>query len=1021
MRRLFIIIALSHCASSAGAQATNEEGLRLFEQKIRPVLVTHCYNCHSVAAREAKKLQGGLYLDSASGVLAGGEDGPIIVKGKSSESRLIKALKYDGLEMPPAGKLPAEVVVDFAKWIDLGAPDPRQGESPTKSKREINLAEGRKWWSFQPLATVVPPEVPEGSRIGTPIDRFIVAKQREHGLAASAPATKERLIRRAYFDLVGLPPTPEQVEAFVKDASPQAFEKVIDGLLESPRYGEKWARHWLDAARFAESGGYEFDGFRPGAYHYRDWVIRALNRDLPYDQFVRLQLAGDKLLPDEYDGAAASGFLVAGPYPGQITAKTVERIRYDQLDDMLMTIGGSMLGLTLGCVRCHEHKYDPLPHHDYYGLAATFARTAHGSRTLDADPAATQEAQVRHMQEHDVRLVALRKFSQEELPKRFAAWQVSELPKQPDAPRWQILEPAAAEAERSWLKWLPGSIVAHDGALTPGMHVFQHGQKRQVGSAEKYFLTFRTFQKNVTSLRLDAFTDKSLPSRGPGLNGDGSFQLAELKVVARPLDPLVKDPPFDLKLKPVFAAFEDKDQPLANALDGKPETAWVVRTTAKKDNAAVFELEAPLAGFAGGTELSLELKFTDVGIGRLRVSLSTEANPATWAGDLAPQHVGEIRAILAASGNQLPEPMRERMAQWFSPFDAETAKVVAAVRDHVLAEPRPALAEIYTSIAGGQDVFRLRRGEVDNKDGKAEPGFIQVLSRGEAPPPSPAPPGASPVDPRVALADWMTNTDRGAGPLLARVIVNRLWQHHLGTGIVRTPNDFGAQGERPTHGELLEWLSAELIKGGWKLKSIHKLIMLSAVYQESHEVSPENQAKDPENRYLWHYRPRRLDAELIRDALLAVGGNLDQTMYGPSILENTPRRSIYLRVKRSELIPIMTVFDAPEPTQSIGERISTTVPTQALVMLNSPFVRQQAEKLAQRIAPAKDAPLEAAIDRVYQFAYARLPTAAERTRMLAFLDEQRSLRGGDQAAATQAALVELCHALLCLNEFVYVD
>lgn len=1018
--RPLIPVLLVLTSAAVKAQTPNEEGLKFFEQKIRPVLVAQCYSCHSAAAREAKKLQGELYLDSAAGVLAGGENGPAIVKGKSAESRLIKALKYDGLEMPPTGKLPAEVVADFAKWIDIGAPDPRQGEVPTKPKREINLAEGRQWWSFQPLKTLAPLEVPEGSRVQTPIDRFIVAKQKEHGLSPNVPATKEKLIRRAYFDLIGLPPTPEQVEAFVKDASPNAFEKVVDGLLESPHYGEKWARHWLDAARFAESGGYEFDGFRPGAYHYRDWVIKAFNRDLPYDQFVRLQLAGDKLLPDDYEGAAASGFLVAGPYPGQITSKTVERIRYDQLDDMLMTIGGSMLGLTLGCVRCHEHKYDPIPHQDYYGLAAAFARTSHGPRTLDADPAATQAAQERHRVEHDALLAAVRKFAQVELPKRFEPWKASELPKQPDSPRWQILEPAGVEAERSWLKWLPGGIVMHDGAMNPGTLVFQHGQRRQVGGAEKYRLTFSTFQKNIASLRLDALTDKSLPQRGPGLNGDGSFQLSELKVFARSLDPNVKDAPLDVKLKPVYAAFEDKDQPLANALDGKPETAWVVRTTAKKDNAAVFELEAPLAGFAGGTELVVELKFTDVGLGRLRVSLSTEPNPATWAGDLAPQHAGEIRAILAANGNNLPEAFRERMATWFSPFDTETAKVVNAARDHVLKEPRPALTEIYTTVAGGQDVFRLRRGEVDNKDGKAEPSVLQVLSRGDAPPPA-SPPAASPIDPRLALGDWMTNVDRGAGPLLARVIVNRLWQHHLGAGLVRTPNDFGAQGERPTHGELLEWLAAEFIKGGWKLKPLHKQIMLSSVYQQSHEVSAENQVKDPDNRFLWHYRPRRLDAEIIRDALLSVGGNLDANMYGPSILDNTPRRSIYLRVKRSELLPIMTVFDAPEPTQSIGERISTTVPTQALVMLNAPFVRQQAEKLAQRIRPAKDAPLEGVIDRAYQVAYARLPSAAERTRMLAFIDEQRTLRGGDQAAATEAALVELCHALLCLNEFVYVD
>jgi hypothetical protein len=273
----------------------------------------------------------------------------------------------------------------------------------------------------------------------------------------------------------------------------------------------------------------------------------------------------------------------------------------------------------------------------------------------------------------------------------------------------------------------------------------------------------------------------------------------------------------------------------------------------------------------------------------------------------------------------------------------------------------------------------------------------------------------------VALGDWMTNVDHGAGPLLARVMVNRLWQHHFGEGIVGTPNDFGAQGDRPTHPELLEWLASELVRGGWKLKPLHKQIMLSAVYQQSHVVPEASLKIDPENRYLSHHRTRRLDAEIIRDSLLAIGGNLDVTMYGPSILDNVPRRSVYLRVKRSELIPLMTMFDAPEPTQSVGERISTTVPTQSLTMMNSPFVRQQAERLAQRTRPAKDAPLADAIDAAYRITLARRPSEAERARMLAFIDEQTLSIGGDAALARDKAFVEFCHALVCLNEFVYID
>ena len=661
------LIALLLIVPSVNAQTPDPKAVEFFEQKIRPVLAQHCYSCHSEEASNAKKLKAKLYLDSAEGMLDGGESGAVIMKGKGAESLLVKALKYDGLEMPPSGKLPDDVVADFVKWIDMGAVDPRVGRKPGSAKREINLEEGRQFWSFKPLQNIAPPDVKNAAWSGTPIDRFVAAKHEEKQLKANGSVSKEKLIRRAYFDLIGLPPTPEQVEAFVKDATPNAFEKVVDELLQSERYGERWGRHWLDVARFAESGGYEFDGFRPGAFHYRDWVIRAINSDMPFAEFVRMQIAGDKLLPDDYRGAAATGFLVAGPYPGQITAKTVERIRYDQLDDMIMTIGGSMLGLTLGCVRCHEHKYDPIPAKDYYGIASSLARSAHGPKMYDPDPAATLRAVEKHRIEHEPLVVALKKFAAEELPKRFAEWQKNELGKQPEAPRWQVLDPVSAEAERSWLKMLPAGVVAHDGSFAPETNAKR--RPRAPRELEEYTITTHTFQKNLTSLRLDAFTDKSVPQRGPGLNGDGSFQLAELKVTARPIrngsalesQATNTEKPVELKLKPVFAAFEDKDQPLANAVDGKPATAWIVREHARKDNAAIFEIEGGLPGFASGTELTFELSFRDLGLGRVRLAMSTEANPATWAGDVMQQHLGEIRATLAANNNQIPESVREPM------------------------------------------------------------------------------------------------------------------------------------------------------------------------------------------------------------------------------------------------------------------------------------------------------------------------------------------------------------------------
>jgi hypothetical protein len=997
--------------NQALAQSPDAKGLALFEQKIRPVLVQHCYSCHSEEAQEKKKLQAGLFLDSQEGLLNGGETGPAIVKGKSAESLLLKALKYEDLEMPPTGKLPEEVVADFAKWIDLGAPDPRQGRKPAAAKREIDLAAGRDFWSFKPLQEVTPPQVKNTDWVKTPIDHFISARHTELGLVPNGPVAKEKLIRRISFDLIGLPPTPEEVETFVNDPSPSAYEQLVDKLLASPRYGERWGRHWLDVVRYAESGGYEFDGFRPGAYHYRDWVIRALNDDMPHNEFVRMQLAGDHLLPGDYQGASAVGFLVAGPYPGQITAKTEERIRYDQLDDMIMTMGGSMLGLTLGCVRCHDHKYDPLPQQDYYNIAASLARTVHGARPFDPDPAATQRAVEKHAAEQARLTAEVQKFAREELPKRFETWQKNELPKLTAEPRWQILDPITASAEGTWFDTTADGLVV----LAPS------GRRKD---GDKYVVTAQTFQTKIMALRLDALTDKSLPKKGPGLGNDGSFTLAEFQVLAQPLDPNSKEKAVVLELKAAMSAFEEKTQPLKNAVDRNNGTFWRAKDDGGKDNAAIFEIVGGLPGFTSGTLLTFELKFVNQGLGRFRLAICTEPNPATWAGEIMPQHLAEIKAMLAANKGQLVEAQRESMVRWFSRYDEPTGKVFDTLAKHIRKEPRPPLTDVYTSIAGGRDVFLLRRGEVDNKLDKAEPGFLQVLSTANEKNAhwlKSSNEKAPPVPPRLGLANWLTDADQGAGHLLARVMVNRMWHHHFGDGIVGTPNDFGAQGDRPSHPELLDWLARELIRGGWKLKPLHRQIVTSAAYMQGDEVSPSNVAIDPDNRYLWHRKPRRLEAEIIRDALLAIGNSLDATLYGPSVLDTSPRRSVYLRVKRSELIPFMTMFDAPEPTQSIGERVSTTVPTQALTMMNSPFVRQQAEKLAKRIRPTPDIPLDTAIDKAYQIVMSRHALPDERARMLAFVDTQKSMLPSGTPSNADTSLVEFCQVLLCLNEFIYVD
>jgi hypothetical protein len=822
-----IAIGLVWLSLAASVKAADDPGIAFFETKVRPVLVKECYSCHSAAEKKAK---GGLELDTAAGLLKGGEGGPAVVPGKPDASPLIKAIRHTDAhpKMPPKGKLQDATIADLTKWVQTGAAMPKDTGSATRPKSTIDLEAGRTFWSFRPLAAATPPEVKTTGWARNPVDRFILAKLEAKNLQPNKTADRERLIRRAYFDLTGLPPTPAEIDAFVSDASPDAWNKLIDKLLASERYGERWTRHWLDVARFAESGGYEFDGDRKGAHHYRDWVIKAFNSDMPYNEFVRLQLAGDKLLPGDFRSVSATGFLVAGPYPGQTTAKTLEPIRYDQLDDMICTVGSAFLGMTVGCARCHDHKYDPIPQEDYYRLLACLATT--GSTTANLDP-----------------------------------------------------KPEIYRTEKA--KW--------DAVKAP----------------------------------LDANWQAFIRDRFPK----------------------------------VFEAWWAKNrEPLAN----KP----------------VFP------------------------------------NPQSVV-------VQKIAAILAKSSGTITEANRSELAIWARWLEPETNKAYAPLGAHLATEPKPKLDAVFATGQQGGEVYFLIRGETGRKNGKPAPGFIQVLMSNPEKDAKWAgvPASKTPVEPRVALANWMTDADTGAGRLLARVIVNRLWQHHMGRGLVATPNDFGIQGDRPTHPELLDYLAGELIRGGWRLKPIHKLIMTAAVYQQLGDDIAANRAADPDNKLWWRHPPKRLEAEAVRDSLLAAGGALDLTMYGPGTLdEASSRRSVYLTVKRSRPVPILQLFDSPEAIQSIGERQMTTVPTQALTLMNSPFVRKQAEQLAKRVRPSATVELPVAVEAVYRTALGRKPTAQEKDRAAAFVLRHAETYGKGESAIARA-FADFCQALLCSNEFVYVD
>jgi hypothetical protein len=1007
--------------------------VQFFETRIRPVLVENCYKCHSVDAAAARKLKGGLYLDSRDGILKGGDNGAAIIPGKPADSRLMTAVRWvdEDLKMPPKQRLSDSAVADLEKWVAMGAPDPRIAAAvPSTSPSGPDIEAGRKFWSFRRLAPVDPPCVEDQAWPRTPIDRFILAKLQEKRVAPNGPASKAALIRRAYFDLIGLPPTPEAIDAFVNDASPDAWGTVIDSLLSSPAYGERWARHWLDVARFAESDGYEFDSDRPTAWPYRDFVIRALNQDMPFDQFIRWQIAGDELAPNDPQAMAATGFLSAGVFPTQITEREFESTRYDQLDDMVSTTSVAFLGMTVGCARCHDHKFDPIGTKDYYRLAASFATAVPSEVDLDESTPVERE---KHRAEWEARLAELRG--------RIAALESGPIDRQYDSLLASIRkDPAVLQSSWSVLRF-DSVKTAHGTRLEPR----PDGSLLKTGATplnETYMLVASTTEQPVTALRVEALTDRSLPHDGPGAGDNGNFALSEIEVSAAPIgDP---DKSRRVTIASASATFQQNETSLsvASSFDGKPDTGWAVdRGGIGKSQAAIFCFDRPV-DFPGGTVLTITLRFDHPSprhlIGRPRLSVTSLPNPTDFKGVEGPTPEIARALIELAQGHQVPADDARKARQWFAwtiPEYAQANQELSSLES--AGPPRTVVKARVTSeglppvkcAADGRgyphfyrQVYLLRRGDPNNKTEPVSQSFPRVLMRDKTEsywqksPPTDARTSYR----RAALADWLTDAQYGGGQLAARVIVNRVWQHHFGKGIVATPNDFGAQGERPTHPELLDWLASDLIEHGWALKRLHKLIMTSSAYVESAETDADRMSADPRDQLYWRWEPRRLEAEPIRDSMLSVSGLLDPTMYGPGTLdENSHRRSVYFTVKRSRLIPMMMVLDWPEPLNSIGARPVTTVAPQALLFLNSPQARQYAKALANRV---KSARTSESIEKGYRLALGRTPTAAESAAADEFIQSQaRGYRQANQGDPDGIALTDFCQALLSTNEFIYVE
>ena len=1011
-----------------------------YHKSIQPLLASKCIKCHG-----AEKQKGGLRLDQKAAAFRGGDSGEAaIVPGKSMDSRLLTliAAKDENERMPPEGEpLTGPQIELLKKWVDAGAEWP-ETDSPISKTGRLEMVvtdEDRNHWSFRPLQTITPPVVADQAWIQNPVDQFVRKTQEAQGLTPAANADAQTLIRRVYFDVIGLPPElidnggmlHEQTLSIDIDPvaiidQPAAYAELINQLLASPHYGERWARHWLDVARFAESSGFEHDYDRPNAYHYRDFVIQALNRDLPYDQFVRWQLAGDEFEPESPLALMATGFLGAGVFPTQITANEVERTRYDALDDMLATTGTAFLGMTIGCARCHDHKFDPIPTRDYYRMLSTFTTTVRSDIELDLDPERTQRERVTFDREHAPRVAALAAYEERELPRAFDAWIAAGAPM--PAPTWELLAPS--------------EISSKGGATFQPLEDGSHLVGGTNADTDDYTLVADVRTPGLRALRLEALAHPSLPHGGPGRADNGNIGLSRIRVSAAPLS---GGEAREVTLIQPRATFEQNTNNLsiASALDDNPGSGWAVDPRFGTNHAAVFLFEKPLDS-EGGVRITVHLEFrlnTRHAIGRPRLSVSAMDNPALDGDSLPAAVAALLPGLRTVSGGPaaLAPADRAVLQNWWKTSDPGWLAVHRDVESHASRRPQPTLTKVLVCAEGypalrmhtqGGDFLPethfLHRGSTELKRGVATPGFLQVLMTdpsAEAGWQWTPPEGAKSSGRRRTLAHWMTDANQGAGQLLARVIVNRLWQHHFGQGLVATPNDFGAQGAHPTHPELLDWLAGELIRGGWRLKPIHRLLMNSAVYQADTRADPAALKADPANQLFGRRVPRRLEAEAVRDSLLAASGVLDPTLHGPGTLDPAShRRSIYFTVKRSQRVAEMQAFDAPEPLSSQGTRPTTTVAPQALFLMNSPQVRSWAEAFAGRFAPEPHPVPADAVLRAYAIALNRVPTESERSEALAFIDLQTQRhRAAHHPAPQSAALTDFAQVVLSLNEFIYAE
>ena len=890
----------------------------------------------------------------------------------------------------PEEKLPDQEIQILVEWVQREAPDPRIAKPELR-----DFAAATDWWSLRPLAR---PAVPGD---GHPIDAFVQSALSEKRLNLSPEADRGMLIRRLTLDLHGLPPTPEDVSRFIHDPDADAYLNLVERLLASPRFGERWARHWLDTIHFADTHGFEHDALRPNAWRFRDYVIESLNRDTPWDRFIREQLAADVFFPDQPELTPALGFLGAGNYDHSAASTAIMAFENFDRDDLVTQTMAAFVSTTANCARCHTHKFDPITQDDYYSLQAVFAGIGKGDITFDSAPdviaARRRWQQLKGAATQRDATVLLRPENEEIV----VEWAGQRGP----AANWQPLDIAAFVS-------IDGASLTRnaDGSITSG------GARPE---KETTSITATTALKVITAFRLDVLTDPVLPMNGPGRMDNGNLHLTEFEVqefLANATEPR------RLSFSRASADFDQTDWTSSHAIDGNPATAWGIHPAVGQSHHAVFELEKPLQVQPGSHFVLMLKQLHGRGhiIGRFALSVTDSDAQLTTA------IPGDIELALRTASDLRNPDQRLAIASY----------AIARLADQRLSELPPPLKVFAAAsravnergvitIAEPRTIRILRRGDLDKPGAEAGPGALSAIK---------ALPGrfelAKPGDEslrRAALADWIAHRDN---PLTWRSIVNRIWQYHFGRGLCDTPSDFGRMGGVPSHPELLDWLAVWFRDdANGSLKQLHRLIVTSAAYRQSSVSRPDAAAIDSDNRLLWRMNRSRLDADSIRDSVMSVSGQLDLTMGGPGVShflsspgpQLTPvldyasfdwntsganRRSIYRVVWRGIQDPFMESLDFPDMGQLSPTRGFSVSPLQAMVLFNSQFMLYHTEQFARRVESAESG-LADQIRFAIQLVWLREPTSLE----------QHDL----EQLAAQHGLAAVCRLLLNSNEFLFVD